>query len=263
MKKQLYLVLILAAIGIMNGFGQVNYDEKEVPKFILPKMLTSEKGVEIATSEQWNTLRRPEILELFKTEVYGFIEDEALSVEFEVLGNDQITLNNKAIRKNVLMHFIKGQDTVSAHLLIYIPSKKVAHPVPIFLGLNFYGNHTVHYDTDIPITDSYIRSKIEYNVFENQATEASRGVRSSRWPIEPIIDRGYGIATIYYGDLDPDFDDNFENGIHQLLDKPADDTNDSRSAISAWAYGLSSAMDYFDVEVKGLLVERKQNKKTK
>ena len=92
---------------------------------------------------------------------------------------------------------------------------------------------------------------------DNRATEKARGTGSSRWPAETIIDRGYALTTMYYGDIDPDFDDDFENGIHGAMKtfarpKPAPD---EWGSIAAWSWGLSHVMDYF--ETTGTIDEKR------
>jgi len=97
-------------------------------------------------------------------------------------------------------------------------------------------------------------------VVNNRATEESRGRGSSSYPLEKILQRGYGLATIYYGDIDPDFHDDFKNGVHVAFDKLVDGKRaaDAWGAIGAWAWGLSRAMDYFqkdsDIDHKRIAV---------
>lgn len=243
MRNLMIFCKIIFYVGLFNviSFGQnvslVNYN--------LPKLLVSNSGKEIQNSDEWKNIRRPEILELFNKYVYGRIPDSKLEINFRIAKNIPNALEGKAIQKEVIASFTNGEDTLEMNILIFLP-KNIDKPVPLFLGMNFYGNHTIHPDTNITITSNYVSNNSDFFIENNRATKASRGVRANRWPIERILERGYGVASIYYGDIDPDFDDGFKNGIHKLFtksDKPKQ--LDEWGSISAWAYGLSKAMDYF------------------
>ena len=92
--------------------------------------------------------------------------------------------------------------------------------MPAFLGLNFRGNHTIQPDPGITLSRQWMRERGK-GVVNHRATESSRGSESSSWPVERILARGYALATVYYGDIDPDYDDGFKNGIHPLFYRPA------------------------------------------
>ena len=231
------------AVGQTKGF---NYDEAKVPKFDLPDPLVGNDGKPVETAEQWTNVRRPEILKLFESEVYGRSPAPAESVMAETLESSDQALGGKAIRKQVRVHFAKGDPQVAMDILIYLPANAKG-PIPTFLTLNFYGNHSIHKDPAIVLSKSWMRQSKEKGVVDNHATTASRGVSANRWAVDSILQRGYGLATIYYGDIDPDYHDGFENGVHALFDKPAPD---EWGSIAAWAWGLSRAMDYFETDAQ-------------
>lgn len=211
----------------------------------IPEVLRLAKGIKVKTVDEWERIRRLEILELFRKNMYGYAPEHPGNISFHVLSSDDGALGGKATRRQVRVYF-DTDTTVRMDILMYLPVNR-RQPVPVFLGLNFYGNQTISHDPEIIITDQWVPANEDFGVVDNRATEASRGVRVSRWPVERILERGYGVATVYCGDIDPDFDDGFHNGVHGLFDTRVRNES-SWGTIAAWAWGLQRAMDYLQTD---------------
>jgi hypothetical protein len=244
MKKIAILVLAFLMAPVFTLSAQqfvANYDEAKVPAYKLPDPLVFNDGSKVQNKKQWDK-RRTEIFKIFENEVYGVAPEWDGELITSELLSDMNALNDKAIRKEIKITLKRGNKELTMLMLLYLP--KSSDPVPVFLGYNFGGNHTVTGEPGISITTSWVRNNTEAKIADNKAGESGRGRDASSWQVNEIISRGYGLATIYYGDVDPDFDDGFKNGVHGLYDSEPDET--SWGSIAAWAWGLSRALDYLE-----------------
>jgi (4-O-methyl)-D-glucuronate---lignin esterase len=226
--------------------ARILYEEK-VPEYTLSNPLVMSDGTKVTSDKMWQTKRRPEIAELFRKHVHGRAPiGRPKEMTFKVFDPDSKALNGLAVRRQVTVNFTGKPDGPSMDILIYLPAA-AKKPVPTFVLLNFYGNHTIHPDPAIKLSSSWMHGSGR-GIVDHRATEESRGSNSARFPVEKILSRGYGLATIYYGDLDPDVHDGFKNGVHEVFDKLIDGKRlpDAWGSICAWAWGLSRAMDYFE-----------------
>lgn len=250
-RKAVLMVVCMGCCSLLTSsvFAQQkfvpNYDESKIPDFELPDPLVTQAGESVTTPEMWNAVRRDELLELFQKHVYG-TAPEACQITHRLVSTADV-LDATAVRREVDVFFGAADEAPSMRLLIYTP--KSAPAAPAFLGLNFGGNQTLEADPAITLNPNWARNKSGQSE-NNRSLEASRGTSASRWPVSEIISRGYGLVTIYYGDIDPDFDDGFENGIHgafqgQVKSIPA---GERWGSVAAWAYGLSRALDYLETD---------------
>jgi hypothetical protein len=249
-RKSLTLcALLLAGMSAAAQTPPANYDEGKVPKYALPDVLTLRSGGKVRDAKTWNGVRRPEILELYRSQVFGRGPASVPALRAEVTSVDEKALGGKAVRKQVTVYFSDKPDGARMDLLLYLPAPATG-PVPVFLGLGFTGNQGVNADPGIRLGEEWVRDPATKEMVKRRASESSRGSAASRWNVEQILEHGYGLATIYYGDIEPDFDGGMRYGIRPLFSAPGrtEPAADDWAAIGAWAWGLSRAMDYLEKE---------------
>ena len=245
--KNIFIVLLLIFSMIQSTECQstANYDEAAVPSYELPALLLSQDGEEVNSVDGWEQVRRSEIYEMLENEMFGKIPDADVTVQYELVDVDQEALGGKAIRKQIRMNCSNDNGDIEVLILAYLP--KTDGPSPVFVGYNFFGNQSIHADPNILLTNSWVRNSEQMGINDNTASEASRGKRDHRWDLDAILGSGYGLVTIYYGDVDPDIDD-FSDGIHKLFYRPGQTQPvlDEWGSIGAWSWGLSRVMDYLE-----------------
>ena len=240
----------MSLFAASSAFAQpeANYDESKVPEYTLPDPLVLASGERVTSASEWPK-RREELLALVGKHGYGRTPTAGFQLSFETASVDEQALGGKAIRKEVVIHISRGERTLPLRLLVYLPAG-ANEPVPCFLGLNFNGNHAVHADPGITLSTAWMRNDEANGYIDHRATEKSRASEASRWQVDLVVSRGYGLATIYYGDIDPDFDDGFQNGLHPLFyeARQTKPYGHEWGSIGAWAFGLSRALDYLETD---------------
>src|SRR3954462_11399018 len=153
------LALMLSTIALEDADAQrkdVNEDESRVVAYTLPDPLKLANGQPVTTAEQWQKERRPELLELFRANVYGRSPARVPETRFEVTKTDPKALGGLATRKEITVYFTGKPDGPQMSLLLYVPNG-AAKPAPAFLGPNFTGNHTINADPGIALTKGWMR----------------------------------------------------------------------------------------------------------
>ena len=199
-------------------------------------------GAPVTTAEQWRDERRPELLRLFEDSIYGRTlvgrpEDLTFVVREEVAD----ARGGAATRLRVGILFEGREDGRQMEMLVYLPNAAKG-PAPLFLGLNFDGNFTTTDEADLPLPTHFVNG-LFHQPPQHRPAESQRGVGRAMWPYDAILARGYGVATVCYGEVEPDRAGEWRHGPRGLGPTPqAGDWG----AMGAWAWALSRALDYLE-----------------
>ena len=160
----------------------VNYFEAQLPRFELPPLLVGSDGTEIATAEQWQTQRRPELMSLFASLLYGSVPapPSPLTIGFEVVATDSGFMGGQATRKDVRITIANEQGEASMHIVAFAPSSASADsPAPAFLQQSFDDTQSHGFD----------------------ASESQPGRLKNGIPLASLLSRGFGFVAVYQQSL--------------------------------------------------------------
>lgn len=222
----------------------INEVEEAVPPYTLPDALTFRDGRRVESARHWPK-RRAELVRLFEEHVYGRVPAGLPRPPGWIVETRKDALGGKAIRQRIQVPLTRGPRPLILDLLVYRPAS-ATKPVPMFLGLNFDGNHTVTAETDVPLARGWVANRPRSGVTNHVASESSRGTDAAAWPIERLLERGYGLATAYYGDVEADFDGGWRQGLRGAVAGSGPEHRFAPGdwgAIAAWSWGLSRALD--------------------
>lgn len=208
----------------------------------LPNPLVEFDGRPVRTRTEWFKERRPELAALFQHYMYGPLPPAPSHIHAELIGEYPDFLNGRATLK--LVTIATGPDTAPRiDLMLVLPNQHSAR-VPVFLAMDFCGNHALTLDPRVPLARTWLPSSCQ-GCSNNVATSESRGAQAAAWPLAEIIRRGYGLAAFYSGDVDTDRPD-VSTGIYAGLagGDAARNNPTNRGTIVAWAWGFHRCVDY-------------------
>ncbi|MCE9533669.1 MAG: acetylxylan esterase [Planctomycetes bacterium] len=213
--------------------------EKLPSKPELPDPLVMFNGTKVASKEDWVNKRRPELKSLFQTYMYGRLPDTK-KVTASLNHEDSKAFGGKGTVREFVLSF---DEPVKAkiNLLLVVPNERKG-PVPVFVGINFSGNHAVLNDPKILLPTSWLPATRK-GVKDNKATDEGRGSEVNLWNVDLAIERGYAVALFYNGDLDPDRADKRE-GVRPYLPRESEPSLDDTATIMTWAWGFHRVIDY-------------------
>jgi hypothetical protein len=148
-------------------------------------------------------------------------------VEWRVIEIDAKARDGQAIKKEVVGTVGDGPRAVKINLSVYTPAKS-SKAVPVILLANFGGGTA-------PAPAAPARGS------------TAPGLPLGEPPVAAdILSRGWGFATLRYQDIQPDRANSLTEGVIGLTLGPGQTqpAPDGWGAITAWAWGISRAIDY-------------------
>ncbi len=207
-----------------------SYDETKANPFSLPDPLILKNGQPVKDADTWWKLRRPEILEDFRAEMYGRIPENTPKITWEITSSNANAAGGLAIKKTVVGHIDNSRYPAanpSINLTLYTPVKATG-PVPTIVVV--------------------VAGPGGYGAPRPGAAAGSQPEPPPGSPLYQLLAIGWGYATMEVGPIQNDYSGGLTSGIIGLMSEGKPRKPDDWGALSAWVWGLSRALDYFETD---------------
>ena len=213
-----------------NGLA-VNYTQADVGAAVAPSVLGS-----VRDARAWERTRRPEIRRLLIENQYGEAPGRAsshkaaVSVAYSERGVS--ALDGKALRSQATLSVATDLGSHPIDVLLYTPAGAKG-PSPIVLMIDFSPNVVMIDDPAVKEVDGWTAEG------KRVAGKSARAI--AKQDITPFLARGYGVAMVYYSQIEPDFKGGSALGLRTIYGKVDEDARkaDEAGSVATWSEGIS------------------------
>lgn len=188
----------------------------------VPDPLLMPDGCRVTTAAGWENLRRPALLEAFRSEIYGRAAiGRPGGQRFEIVDAGTPAFDGLAVRRRVRIAYAGPGGEGGINLTIYHPTAGQPKGC-LLLVVN--------------------RSRRIIDEAETNPAEF--------WPVRDLVARGYATAAFHYGDAALDRKDGgLDSGVFKIFGPPAvARPGDAWGTVAAWSWGASRALDWLEAD---------------
>lgn len=205
-------------------YNNANYDESLVPDYTLPDMMLCLDGTRVSGVADWEGKRRPELMRLFTTYMFGRQPRPDSTFCFETVGADRKIWKGRAVRRDIMLHLTAGGPDVRL-TLVWKKEKGERKPRKTILGLSFADSDSIY-------------------TLHKDGTRCKGG---EAWQVDTLLSHGYALATFHYTDaeLDKARDDFKSSLLHKHFYQKGQSypLPDEWGAVACWAWTASRSLD--------------------
>jgi hypothetical protein len=232
------------------------YNEDEAnPYPNLPDPLTLKNGQKVTTAAVWRNRRRAEILEDFQREIYGRTPKNVPKVTWKVLDTVNATDGDIPTTTKQLLGYVDNtaypELTVIIQATLTTPANATG-PVPVIIQ---FGGGLVPLPEGTAAPPNPCAPPGGFGARGAGAGRggpppAGRGQGAPAGPTwqQQILAKGWGYANLNTGSVQGDCGAGLTAGIIGLVNKGQPRKLDDWGALSAWGWGASRMLDYFETD---------------
>jgi beta-glucosidase len=222
--------------GDENAPNHANYDEATANPFPdLPDPLTTNGGRKVTSAQMWNSVRRPEIVEMFERDVLGRVPKNVPKVTWTVTDTSTVTIANHPATSRTLVGHVDN----SAHPAITVDMQATL------------------------VTPDDVQTPVPVMIMFRLAFPAGRGAPGGRGappapPAPPpgsdppstdqLIADGWGYVAFSPTTVQADNGAGLTSGVIGLTNKGQRRKPDDWGSLRAWAWGASRILDYLETD---------------